>query len=58
VKCLCSDATGQGWRKFLRALRKFSINFEKILWLAYGNFEEQNMVLAPSIIIIIDKHYN
>jgi len=30
---------------------KFSINFQEILSRAHGNFEEQNKVLKPSIII-------
>jgi len=44
---------------------KFSMNFEKILWCAYGNFEEKNKVLNSSIIIInyciiiiINAYYN
>jgi hypothetical protein len=31
---------------------KLSINFEEILSGAHGNFEKQNRVLEPSIIII------
>jgi len=30
----------------------FSINFKEILSRAHGNFEEQNKVFEPSIIII------
>jgi len=37
---------------FWGSLPKLSINFEEILSRAHGNFEEQNKVLEPSIIII------
>jgi len=43
---------------------KLSITFEEILSRAHGNFEEQNKVLDPSIviinycIIIINAYYN
>ena len=45
---------------------KLSINFGELLLSAHGNFEEQNKVLVPSIIIInhciiiiiINTHYN
>lgn len=31
---------------------KLSLNFEEILSLAYGDFEEQSKVLEPSVIIV------
>ena len=31
---------------------ELSVNFEEILSSSYGNFEEQNKVLEPSVIII------
>jgi len=43
---------------------ELSTNFEEILSSPYGNFEEQNKVLGPSIIIInycviiINAYYN
>jgi hypothetical protein len=40
----------QGWQNFLRDIPKIPINFEKILLLAHGNFEEQNKVLVSSTI--------
>jgi len=47
---------------FWGRMPKFSINFEQILSYAQENFEEENEVLRPSIIInyfiIINVHYN
>ena len=43
---------------------KLVTNFEEIISLAHGNFEEQNKVMEPSIIIIkhriivINAYYN
>ena len=50
---------GQGWRTVLRA----RTHFEEVLSRAYGKFEEQNMDLEPSIVIInyciiLNAYYN
>jgi len=39
------QSLAQGWRTFLRARLQLSVNFEKILSRARGNFEGQNKVL-------------
>jgi hypothetical protein len=52
------DTLCQGWRVFLRARAKLSINFEEILSRVHGNCEEQNTVLESFIIIIINVYYN
>ena len=38
---------------FLRALAQTAYKFQKILSRTHGNFEDQNNILEPSIIIII-----
>ena len=44
---------GQGSRNFLRARAQIANEFRRFFFsLAHGNFEEQNIVLEPSIIII------
>jgi hypothetical protein len=54
---------GQGWRNFMGRVTNMTINSEKIILCAHGNFEEQNKVLESSIIIInyliiiINKQY-
>jgi len=52
-----ADTLCQGWRVFLRARAKLSINFEEILSRAHVNFEEQNMVLESSMTFIIIVDY-
>ena len=52
-----ADTLCQCWRVFLRARAKLSINFEEILSRAHGNFEEQNMVLESSKMIVINYFY-
>jgi len=42
----------QGWRTLLRARAQTLYKFRRILLRTYGNFEEQNKVLEPTIIII------
>jgi len=37
--------------RFLDRVPKLALNFKEILSRAHGNFEEQNTVLVPSIII-------
>ena len=53
---------GQCWRNFWVRMPQFSVYFETTLSRARGNFEEQNTVLEPSIIIvnnyIINGYYN
>jgi len=57
-KCL-----DQGWWTLLRARAQTVYKFQRILWRTYGNFEEENKVLEPAIIvinycIIINAYYN
>jgi hypothetical protein len=43
---------GRTGESYWRCVPKLSINFEEILWRPHGNFEEQNMFLESSTIII------
>ena len=47
------DDSRPGLEHFLRARAQIIYKFEEILSRAYVNFEEQNKVFEPSIIIII-----
>jgi len=53
----------QGWQTLLRARAQTLYKFRRILRHTYGNFEAQNKVLEPAIIIInfciiINVYYN
>jgi hypothetical protein len=53
----------QSWRILLRARAQTHYKFRRLLWRTYGNFEVQNKVLEPAIIIInygiiINAYYN
>jgi hypothetical protein len=57
-----TDPRAELANRFWGRLPTLPINFEEILSRAHWNFEEQNKVLEPSLIIInysiINVHYN